>query len=585
MSRVFVEFRPDVGSAPVLGVFQRAVFAFGVATFALLAFWNVGGADAAPVPTGSVLIVSPHPDDDVLVASGVIAQSSDVTVAYLTNGESCEALYGANDSYCGVAVPNIAQIRQDEAVAAEQSLGLSEAGGDLIFFGYPNVYGGSGLSTMLNAPGVPYESPTGRSATFADRGLKDSGGNYVDYHTWRTGSPATYTGNNLIGDMTALIDDLRPDHIFTTGMFDRHLDHQAAYRVVVAAVANVHASDATYAPTLHSTIIHVVPSAYWGLWPASAGTGAQPSLAHDPVPSLDGTTGGTLKWSARESFTVPVAMQNTVLASNPKYQAINAHQSQIPLPGGSWLYTFARMDEVFWSEVLPNSSNPSAGVDDVYPDPIGAGGQLIVGGIGVLGNDVAGNLASKMTAVKLSDPAHGNLTFNTDGSFTYTHDGSASTTDVFTYRPVQNGIQGTMATVTIAVEASIGGLITVTADNAFEVFVNGVSVGSGSDWMTAGLYPTDACRRVMWLRLHATDAGGIAGLLAEVAWDGGSAVSDGSWRVSTSGPSGWADPGFDDSGVACSVDVWHLWGGSVEYERRWVPWLGRLLSGSGPRTT
>ena len=26
------------------------------------------------------------------------------------------------------------------------------------------------------------------------------------------------------------------------------------------------------------------------------------------------------------------------------------------------------------------------------------------------------------------------------------------------------------------------GAITVTADNAFEVFVNGVSVGSGSDW-------------------------------------------------------------------------------------------------------
>ena len=64
--------------------------------------------------------------------------------------------------------------------------------------------------------------------------------------------------------------------------------------------------------------------------------------------------------------------------------------------------------------------------------------------------------------------------------------------------------------------------ITVTADNAFEVFVNGVSVGSGSDWMTAGLYPQSLSAGDV-VAVHATDAGGIAGFLAEVAWDGGSA--------------------------------------------------------------
>ena len=76
---------------------------------------------------------------------------------------------------------------------------------------------------------------------------------------------------------------------------------------------------------------------------------------------------------------------------------------------------------------------------------------------------------------------------------------------------------------------SSGGAVTVTADNAYEVFVNGVSVGIGSDWYTAGVFLVGLATGDV-VGIHAIDAGGIAGLLAEVAWDGGSAVSDGSWR-------------------------------------------------------
>ena len=129
------------------------------------------------------------------------------------------------------------------------------------------------------------------------------------------------------------------------------------------------------------------------------------------------------------------------------------------------------------------------------------------------------------------------------------------------------------------------GSITVTADNAFEVFVNGVSVGSGSDWMTAGVFPADLATGDV-VAVHATDAGGIAGFLAELAWDGGSAVSDGSWRVSTSGPAGWSDQVFDDSGwVAAStygtygVAPWNLWvsGFPTSTSAQWI-WTGDTLN-------
>src|SRR5262249_25072332 len=52
---------------------------------------------------------------------------------------------------------------------------------------------------------------------------------------------------------------------------------------------------------------------------------------------------------------------------------------------------------------------------------------------GVLANDSDAN-EDDLTAVNASDPAHGTLTLNLDGSFTYTPDVGFSGTDTFTYQ-------------------------------------------------------------------------------------------------------------------------------------------------------
>jgi len=69
---------------------------------------------------------------------------------------------------------------------------------------------------------------------------------------------------------------------------------------------------------------------------------------------------------------------------------------------------------------------------------------------GVLANDTDIDSPS-LTAVKASDPAHGSLTLNADGSFSYTPAGGFSGTDIFTYQASDAIALSTPATVSISV--------------------------------------------------------------------------------------------------------------------------------------
>ncbi len=85
-------------------------------------------------------------------------------------------------------------------------------------------------------------------------------------------------------------------------------------------------------------------------------------------------------------------------------------------------------------------------VDDAYTtleDTV-----LTVAALGVLGNDVD---YDAMTAVKVSDPANGTLTVNSDGGFVYTPKLDWYGTDSFTYKANDGAADGNTATVTITV--------------------------------------------------------------------------------------------------------------------------------------
>jgi LmbE family N-acetylglucosaminyl deacetylase len=289
----------------------------------------------ASAASAQILVLSPHPDDDILISAGIIADAhrrgEPVTVIYLTNGD-----------FNGT---NVGFTRQNEAVTAQtQYLGTLES--ELLFLGYPDGY----TKTLYNSyPSATdqFHAPNGQSVTYGHRGLGGS-----DYHFYRFGAHALYNRANMVLDLATILQTYRPAHIFTTGRYDSHPDHETAYNVLKDALTSV-LTDASYKPVVHTTVV-------WSpccdsIWPDQPDATRYHNILPDiPIVPLD--------WNKRESLDVPLAMQQGSLANNSKYLAILAHASQ----AGDFLLRFVHKDEIFWPENPRGLHRPpivNAGVD------------------------------------------------------------------------------------------------------------------------------------------------------------------------------------------------------------------------------
>jgi len=306
-----------------------------------------------------ILVVAPHPDDEALMASGLIKSALEkgepVKVVVVTNG----------DHLRGKRAYGIA--RQAESVSAMTMLGLQPS--DIIFLGYPGDVRGL-LYLLNNSDGAnkpPYESLAGSTATYGAHGLGNQ-----DFHSWLTGEPARYQGAYLAADLDALLKAFRPQDVYTTSRFDEHPDHRAVYYFLVRAIQLRQLDDSTYRPKIHFTVIHdVAENLYEDFWESDShprsftvnfsGDDAWPvplderneeratSVARlTPPPNLWRTT---LRWSQVEHHFVPMPMQTNRISENLKYQVLSRYVSQ-PI---RYLGPFCKTEEVFWQEELPRT--------------------------------------------------------------------------------------------------------------------------------------------------------------------------------------------------------------------------------------
>lgn len=257
-----------------------------------------------------ILVIAPHPDDEILCCGGLLARASKrgiaAKVAFVTNGDGSrtgqifktlrEPWARDNDLF------SIAQLRQIEALSTLEKVGVSEENAH--FFGFPD--GGLTAITQMRDDEI-YWAPTTRR-------------NHVAYpRAYEPG--ARYLRQVLLDLMTKLIRDFAPTLIFAGHHLDTHPDHAATYPLALRAIEQAKLETP---PRVAQYLVH------YGIWPVPNGLHADENIA-PPAALL------RRDW---ESF----ALNSDEIAA--KLKALECYDSQlVSLP--RYLRAFVRRNEIF----------------------------------------------------------------------------------------------------------------------------------------------------------------------------------------------------------------------------------------------
>ncbi|MFA6378172.1 MAG: PIG-L family deacetylase [Candidatus Omnitrophota bacterium] len=275
-----------------------------------------------------ILILAPHPDDEVLGCAGIIQRARKmnvpVKIVFLTYGDNNQwsfLVYRKHLVLTSKAAQAMGQIRHEEAIAADKILGVDKA--HLIFLGYPDF-------KTLNIWYSHWKaSPPAKSML---TGVKE-----VPYqNAFHPGAP--YKGEEILEDLKTIIREFKPTKIFVSHPSDYNVDHRSLYLFTRVALWDLADEIKT---SLHPYLIH------YKNWPLPRGF--HPKITLSPPQYLKNQIG----WKANTLTDDEIAI---------KHLAIQKHHSQyISSPG--YLLTFIRSPELFgdFADILvePNTQDNS----------------------------------------------------------------------------------------------------------------------------------------------------------------------------------------------------------------------------------
>ncbi|MBU0548438.1 MAG: PIG-L family deacetylase [Candidatus Omnitrophica bacterium] len=261
-----------------------------------------------------VLILAPHPDDEVIACAGVIQQAlkagARIKIVYLTNGDHNELAFIVYEKRIIVRqgeFVHMGKVRQQESIKAMKFLGLSED--DLVFLGYPD-YGTFNIFSQHWQDKKP----------FRDRLTRISSVPYKDNPSYG----AAYCGENILNDLTKQILDYQPDKIFVSHPADVNVDHKSLYLFLQVALSDL--EDQIPKPKIYPYLVHCVG------WPKPRYYHPELEL-YPPNKFID----SEINWARADlSFG----------ELDKKYQSILFYKSQTE-SSAFYLFSFARENELF----------------------------------------------------------------------------------------------------------------------------------------------------------------------------------------------------------------------------------------------
>jgi len=261
-----------------------------------------------------LLVVAPHPDDEVLCCEGVIqlvtSVGGKVAVVWITSGDASEMDLLVIEKSLFVnphKLRDLAGRRMEEARSAAAVLGIPAD--HQVFLGYPD----RGVLSLLNEHySVPlYSRYNGSSIVPYDIALSP-------------GHP--YTGASLEKDFDSLLQRFKPTLILVPSPRDSHSDHQAAGILAMRAM-----SRRGELGKLRYWIIHGGET-----WPLPRGY--HPARAAYPSPRAKGLA--------------PAAFLLTRTEEERKHEALLSYQTQLKVMS-SYLLSYVRTTELFSDTPMP----------------------------------------------------------------------------------------------------------------------------------------------------------------------------------------------------------------------------------------
>jgi LmbE family N-acetylglucosaminyl deacetylase len=259
-----------------------------------------------------ILILAPHPDDEVLGCGGIIEKAMDkklpLSIVFFTYGDNNQwsfFVYRDRPVVVPRAVRQMGLVRHGEAIAAAKVLGVNS--NQLIFLGYPDF---RTLNIWYSHWG---DSPPAKSMLTKV--------NKVPYsNAFRPGAP--YKGEEILKDLETIILKFKPTKIFFSHPADHNPDHQALYLFTRVALWNLKGK---ITADLYPYIIHF-PN-----WPKPRRFIADRQLVPPKV------LNSKINWETNLLDSTKIRL---------KYEALKKHKSQFEV-SSAYLVSFIGINELF----------------------------------------------------------------------------------------------------------------------------------------------------------------------------------------------------------------------------------------------
>ncbi len=273
---------------------------------------------------GSIMVLVPHQDDEILMAAGVLYQAVQaglpVTVVIVTNGD------------CDCRDYTKGRTRLRETILGCKRLGMQEE--QLVFLGYADT--GMPEEDSFVAHLFEEQEPSrvySSHCSYVTYSLEEK----PEFHMEMTGEHAPYTREMLKNDLKQVIEAYHPRNIFTTSEFDMHGDHSGLCRFVYEVLEEMEKENADSRQV------------YCGLIHSCAGDGNWPVPDTETFDCPKGLEEDTdYVWDERFVLQMPDELKRSAGKDNLKYQALLEYETALEPNAYGFLMAFVKDEEIFW---------------------------------------------------------------------------------------------------------------------------------------------------------------------------------------------------------------------------------------------